>query len=213
MKKLVSVILVVLLLVSTTAVFAEDFSLRNGIQFGDSPETVKEKETLEYVDSSKSESMILGDWNLFHVIWGPAPYGERFSGSILGVDAGNLVFFYDDNNTLFEMLYDVDLKKDGKLYDKLLSSLTEKYGTPMDNPKGEVFFITSCVYKSKASYFTAHDEWLVPNGENFVKIELSQFVDGDDKNVYLSYTNVNASDITDQVDSYQQSMDAINGDI
>lgn len=213
MKKFISVFLVAILLLSVTTAFAEDFSLRNGIKFGDSPETVKGKETLEYNDSSKSEDMIIGDWNLFHIIWGPAPYAERYRGPILGVDAGNLVFFYDENNTLFEMLYDVDLSKDGKLYDKLLSSLTEKYGTPMDNPKGEVFFITSCVYKSKASYFTAHEEWLVPNGENYVKIELSNFVDGDSKNIYLSYTNVNASDITDQVDSYQQSIDAINDDI
>ncbi len=125
---------------------AEDFSLRNGIVFGDSPDDVKSKETtLSLRDTNHDNVMIAG---IIDVNYGEAPFTQRFVGPILGLNEEFTLFFYNEENKLYDMMYVVDLADDPQIYEKLTESLTSKYGAPLGNV-GETFCNWSCIHGSK----------------------------------------------------------------
>ena len=92
MKRVTSLVLVCILLFGClSGAIAEDFQLRNGIQFGDDLETVKSKETLTIQDGSTDKT---------NKVW--------FDGKIAGIEGSVRYDFDEETGKLIEMLYIFD---------------------------------------------------------------------------------------------------------
>lgn len=126
MKKIVCLMIIMLCTFSIAISFAEEFTLRNGIKFGDSVETVKEKETLEIKNEGENEI-------------------RTASGELAGVNVDAIVYRFDEGGKLVSVLWEV--LNDGrnpyfpqKKFDSLNTALIKKYGVP-DNTDTQSFFI------------------------------------------------------------------------
>ena len=158
----------------------EEFSLRNDIHFGDSVETVKEKETMDidYV----SEYTVRSEY-----------------GTIAGIDDSYVKYSFDDDK-LFEIFYVLGITLDKNNlednYNTIYDSLVKKYGKPLysNSENGQYIIQTSVfdtveyalhVYPNESNTFNHlldYKEWVIKcNGYN-VKIDLSgQYYGKDDE--------------------------------
>ena len=88
MRNFCSLVLVFILLFVSYTAFAEEFTLRNGIVFGDTLEAVKQKETLTIQSDSEDKT---------NNVW--------FDGTIAGMDGSVRFDFNEDSGKLTDMLY------------------------------------------------------------------------------------------------------------
>lgn len=171
MKKVFAIFLTIILTLCGFSAFAEDFTLRNGIHFGDSPDDIKEKETLTIRNDIDRKSALgaNNEWLM------------DFEGTATGIDNVLTIFYFDEEQKLVDMVYyyeqighNVPVTMD--LYDKLKQSLTEKYGKPLDIPEGKQYAISgkamSAFSKLGVSPWLALTEWVIPCDDYYVKIEL-----------------------------------------
>ena len=120
MKKMLSIIMAMLLLWSfTVAAHAEnEFVLRNGIQFGDTKEEVRAKETIEINEEEGNENQI---WTK--------------EGNVAGFEGVNLLYVFDDEDKLIEVKWQLPESSysdtSDSIYSKMKKALSEKYGTPL----------------------------------------------------------------------------------
>lgn len=144
------------------------FTLRNGIRFGDSKDTVRKEEVFSL--DKTSSSTFAG------------------KGNIAGYDNSTVVYHFDDSNRLTEIVYWFEDTKDQNLsrdrYETIYNGLAKKYGAPLDIAEGEFYPLTTSAfdyYNNTAAIvaFTGriaelerYDEWLVPDGDGSVKIDL-----------------------------------------
>lgn len=180
MKKMLSIIMAMLLLWSfTVAAHAEnEFVLRNGIQFGDTKEEVRAKETIEINEEEGNENQI---WTK--------------EGNVAGFEGVNLLYVFDDEDKLIEVKWQLPESSysdtSDSIYSKMKKALSEKYGTPLGYTNGDFYIITTTAvtwaavfagtYKLVGKYgdLRDYDEWdyEYQNGQH-VKIDLIQFYTG-----------------------------------
>lgn len=180
MKKLISLCLImVLCLTLCPFAYADSFTLRNGIQFGDTIDDVKQKEkdlTLEKEDES-SDSFTL-----------------KYTGEIAGMD-GTATFYFDkDEKKLTDLKYSIETDNLSEMFDiqrKIKDSCIRQYGDPVVLDEDETTFpikgkaidyAAYAVYMNRQlgekSYIWDYDEWVVfgEDGNN-TKIESVSYYD------------------------------------
>lgn len=138
MKKcilLLSIVLMTMLLLVPAC--ADDvFSLRNGIQFGDTKEQVRAKETIEIDEYSCSDTRI-----------------KTKKGTVAGIDDVYVTYEFSDDNKLIEVTWSCMKFSDdlfGKeyidsSYDKIKSAMQSKYGEPLPTSNGNFYVIRGSV--------------------------------------------------------------------
>lgn len=173
MKKICCLVLLLVFSLTTTIAGAEEFTLRNGIIFGDTMEDILTKETtlVRYSETSNS-----------------------FRGRIAGIDDAECTFGFDDDGKLESMNYyfgteintsrsDVDSN-----YKTLYESLVRKYGKPIGNTGGDCELITGPAISAMSLYvyllgsfdgvkseYIDYDEWIVEVDDYNVKIDLVSY--------------------------------------
>ena len=176
MKRITCLFLVLLIL--PVCSFAEqtqstEFSIRNGISFGMTKDEISKIETLP----------IKSDFSPIFTNYGPA--------TIFGIASSNAEYDFDENGELYQMYFalgDEETKSTTKAnYDKIVDSLTQKYGEPLDMPDGETYeYVTSALGlilpKNQASWKKnnipheyAYREWALQYDIGLVKIECVYF--------------------------------------
>ena len=152
-----------------TASSDEDrFVLRGGIMFGDSSQTVQEKEVFSL--DKTSSSTLAG------------------KGNIAGYDNSYVSYWFDDSNKLTEIVYMFEDTKDQNAsrerYETVYAGLAKKYGESLDVADGEFYPLTTSAfdfyndaavivsYTGRIAELERYDEWLVPDGDGSVKIDL-----------------------------------------
>lgn len=112
MKKILCILLTLSLFMMTSVSFAEAFTLRNGIHFGDTLEEVKAKETLEIKSQTENELVTK-------------------SGVLANVDVDSVIYRFE-NNKLVSVLWEVVDSRNNfyppMVFDDLNTALTAKYG-------------------------------------------------------------------------------------
>lgn len=178
-----------------TASSDEDrFALRGGIMFGDSSQTVQEKEVFSL--DKTSSSTFAG------------------KGNIAGYDNSHVSYWFDDSNKLAEIVYMFEDTKDQdasrERYETVYAGLAKKYGEPLDVADGEFYPLTTSAfdfyndaavivsYTGRIAELERYDEWLVPDGDGSVKIDLvsTRYGSADSLNyiLHLAYKHFETDD-------------------
>lgn len=187
--------LVLMLTCLSWALADEEFTLRNGIVYGDTIDDILKKETTLVQDKDDSNT---------------------FRGKIAGYDGAYCTFFFDDDGKLNEMRYSFEdactsRDKADEIYDKLKESLKRKYGTPLGNTGGSCHLITGSAISKMAIYvyllgeldgysgnYIDYDEWIVEADNYNVKIDLTSYYWRDSDFNYYYYVDVSYLRYTDQ---------------
>lgn len=194
MKKIVSLILVGMLLLLCCTATAEEFTLRNGIQFGDSMDDVLAKETLAiektYDAAAEGEEA-------------EYPYTiTTVNDTVAGVADSYVLYEFDANKTLREMVYvlggDKPKEEAEAEYEMLYQELVNQCGTALGYKDGRCYII-NCDALNTAVWITSmytsmgligdvrsYDEWVVDTDEYHVKVELVRYCCGSSD---VTYTN------------------------
>lgn len=206
MKKIVSLILAEMLLMLCCTATAEGFSLRNGIQFGNSMDDVLAKETLA-IKKIEDEAEEDDDSDY--------PYSiTTENGTVAGVAGAYVWYRFDADKTLREVEYVLPSKskKDSSdsEYETLYKGLANKYGTPLGYTDGSCYIITGNALESSVfmAYFydslgyygdvRDYDEWDIDTGEYHVKIELVQYYYGTSYSSISYYNTISYTYFTDE---------------
>ena len=120
MKRVLSIIFIFVFTCSYMSVYADDFTLRNDIHFGDSIETVKEKETFTIKEDNVEED-------------------ENDNSDIADMPYADIIYTFKDDK-LIDMKYDftsasfyLDVNETIKRLDTIYSMLNKKYGFEYDS--------------------------------------------------------------------------------
>lgn len=179
MKKLVSLLLVSMMVLLTVSATAEEFSLRNGIQFGDTMDDVLAKETLEISESGEMDPD--GDYSY---------YISTGEGTVADIDFDRIDYYFDANQTLCEVLYVFKTGNDTVTsmtnYFLLVADVCNEYGAVLGNTEGELYpFVGAAIQRAANTvrllqmfggnaYVCNYDEWVIDLDEGHVKIETAQ---------------------------------------
>ena len=163
MKRFMACILALTVLLSAGA-FAEDaapgFTLRNGLRFGDSEQTILAREGLtQIVDPMKK--IIYGD--------------VQFMGTAVGLDNTLVSYYVSEDKGLTEMLYRFDTPTAGdaaRIYGQMREKLIEKYALPLPANSGLRALKGSLLQRLSPDTVKETTQWLVPDGDGYVKIDL-----------------------------------------
>ena len=197
MKRLFSTVLVFVLLISSlpTALADDTFTLRDGIEFGDTLDDIKEKNTsLKPISQCKQfEYLEFVSHSDDYIDLTFAKYPDNgiwYRGTILGWSDMDCAFFFDeDTNGLTAMDYsfvftDYTSEYAASCYVDIRDRLKEKYGTPLDIAEGKTHILSGPArerlnrvkYLASWEMFSADvvdsQEWLIENGSDYVKIDL-----------------------------------------
>jgi len=198
MKRLVSVLVSLVLMVScfSSALAAEDFTLRSGIKFGDTLEEVLDKEKTLTCESKSAT-------------------GGVFNGKIAGYSGAKCIFSFDDDGKLIDMGYNFDYNictsrdEMNSVYKKLYDSLKRQYGNPLGNTGDTLYLITGSAIEKAAlivamvssfdgysADYIDYDEWVVDCDDYHVKIDIVSFYTRGDK--YSYYVSLSYQCFTDE---------------
>lgn len=186
----ISIAILCMILLLCSAALADDFTLRSDIHFGDTMETILQKETTLTRTSETSNS---------------------FSGTIAGYSGSTCDFAFDDEGKLTSMMYEfkcTSRESTNDLYKTLYDSLVRKYGSPLGITNGNCHLITGpamdkigFVYFIRtiddwsADYYD-YDEWIVDCDDYHVKIDLVSYYVRN-QSTYLYYANLSYKQYTD----------------
>ena len=218
-KRLTALVLSVALLFTAACAFAdseeEGFTLRSGIEFGDTLDDIVAKETT----LTRSEEN-----------------DDTFVGTIAGYDDAECSFSFDDDGKLVSMEYRFDdsftTRDSGDLmYETLYDSLKRKYDDPLGYSNGSCYMITGPAISNmaitvyllgaqdgfKADYID-YDEWVVDAGDYNVKIELTYYYlcNSDYKYKYhleLSYLKFTDEEYDEAINEKQAEQEAVDNDL
>lgn len=217
MKRTIAILILIPVLIALLAggAIAEEFKLRNEIQFGESLTSVKEKEQLKLTKEDET--------NL------------TYEGTVASYQ-GEVDYTFDSSKGLTDMCYDIS-EYDNKstshesIYESLSSSITNKYGSALGNPMGKTHQILGKAFENsiqmcsfisgfmgKKADIVDYEEWYVECDGGAVKIDLVDyyFTNSEDRQEYhvlLSYHFSSESEISTLVQENQEKTDAINNDI
>lgn len=194
----IAILCMILLLCSTA--LADDFTLRSDIHFGDTMETILQKETTLTRTSETSNS---------------------FSGTIAGYSGSTCDFAFDDEDKLISMTYEFDCtsrESTNSHYKTLYDSLVRKYGSPLGNTNGSCHLITGPAMSNMAVWvylfgtfngwsadYYDYDEWTVDCDDYHVKIDLVSFYYRNSDYEYTYEVNLSYKQYTDA--EYQAALD------
>lgn len=198
MKRLYSMLICFVLMVTCfpSSVAAEEFSLRNGIMFGDTMDIILTKEkTLKRSDDTSN----------------------CFKGRIAGYSNAECVFVFDDDGKLIDMRYffgeDICTSRDSMndVYKTIYQSLNRQYGRPLGNTGGACHLITGSAFETMALFvyllgsldgysadYTDYDEWVIDSDSYHVKIDMVSYYIRDDKYDYRYMVSVSYKVFTDE---------------
>lgn len=229
MKKRIDVLVLLIAIVVTltgcgkTTTETPAFILRNGIQFGDSVEVVKQKETTLEFESHKPATSEDEDETLV------------YKGTISGIEESTAEFVFSDGKlksmlyTLGDSYLDAD-ETDTSLhrirhsivsdqYEKVKNGLSEKYGAPLSEDCGfygsELDGIITLELGNamfgfgSSNDFLQYDEWFFQVGQDYVKIDQIYEVDitswAGYYDHYVEYTLIPASELLEKtVDAVEE---------
>lgn len=163
-------LLVCLLLLNMNVFAEEEFTLRNGILFGDTMEDILQKEQTLIRSGDDSTS---------------------FTGRIAGFDGATCDFEFDDDDKLISMTYGFDCSSKDSMkddYKTLYSSLVRQYGAAEGNTGGSCELITGPAISRMAMWvylfgevdgwaadYYDYDEWIIDCSDYHVKIDLVSY--------------------------------------
>jgi len=223
-KRVVSYIIIIGVLFSFIHIisFADSFTLRNDIKFGDSYETVKNKETLPFGEDDDS---VLDDGTR-------QVFTEE--GTVAGIDDCTIMFRFSPDDRLNEMKYSYSFikSKDTIEYDykTIYDGLKRKYGDPLNYRNGNVSLITTNAIDGAiglvalfnamdiAADYLDYNEWIVEleDGNN-VKIDIISFYTGgiSDRsyNLNVGYKLFTDKDMEQAIADKQASTAAVDDDL
>lgn len=219
MKRCFSILLTLILIIGICpSVLADDgFTLRNGILFGDTMDTILGKETKLTRESDDS------NW---------------FKGSIAGYSGAECGFYFDDDDKLESMCYNFGSSVCGSsrdttdsVYKTLYDSVTRQYGKPLGNTGGKCYIITGPAVEQMSVWvylfgsldgckgdYIDYDEWTLPFDDYNVKIDLISYYYRNKDYEYsyyvsLSYHKYTDADVDTQIQEKQDERDAVDVDI
>ena len=191
---------IILVCCFVSTVYADAFQLRNGIQFGDSLETVKSKEPLElFEEESRGVTYYCG------------------YGTVAGFD-GSVNFYFTDSDALSDMSYKYrSVGGSAKsIFSTLQESVATKYGQSLGNTGGKTNSITGKAFEDaeftisagkmfgQAGGYLDYDEWLVECDNGSVKIDLVYYYSKDVEIVVLSYHFCSPEELQEQQKQRQE---------
>lgn len=205
MKKIVIMISIIMAILLPLSAVAEEFTLRNGIHFGDTMEEVLAKETVgisHIEDGSESTE----DSDKESEDDDPPTYSIRTENTTLaGIDDSHITYYFDAEKTLREVVYyfgDTKLADSSDSnYESVNGGLKRKYGAPLGNSNGSCYIVTgeAIEHAVTITYILStyggvgdirdYDEWVIDNGDYSVKIDHVQFYQGS------SYSNMSYSHV------------------
>lgn len=213
-SRLFSVVAVfMLVLCLTVPAFADEFTLRSGIHFGDTIEDIVAKETTLTRTSETSNS---------------------FTGKIAGISDSTCDFVFDDNNGLISMVYEFDcFSKDilNTNYKTLYDSLVRKYGKAEGNTGGNCELITGPAITRMALWvylfgeldgwsadYYDYDEWIVDCDNYHVKVDLVSYYyrNSDYEYTYtidLSYHKYTDADYQEALNDKKNEQEEVDNDL
>ena len=167
MKKLISFILVITLALSMVAAMAEEeeFSVRNGIKFGMTPDEVRAIEAENGNENGEEFGRTISYENV----------------SVAGYPGTTIEYWFEDDS-LFQIVYFIgaatgdETEKNAKaIVSDLYGSLKEKYGEPAYN--GEVGPTCSekfSLYLKQSTFYSVpgYSEWLLNKADEYVNVDL-----------------------------------------
>lgn len=224
MKRNISCLIIIGMLFSFVHVisFADSFSLRNNIMFGDSYETVKSKETQPL---NKDDDSVL-DTGVRQV------FTEK--GKVAGLDGCTIMFRFTPDDKLCEMKYDYSFINSKETieynYETIYDGLVRKYGNPLNFENGKISLITTLAFDGALGIiglfksidvdadYLDYDEWIVDLDDgNHVKIEMISFYTGDlsnrSYNLNVGYKLFSDKDMEQAIADKQSSTAAVDNDL
>lgn len=223
MKRLFALLLALGMLFTSTLACAEEFTLRNGIAFGDTMDEVLAKETFPFDEDFEDLDDDGSD----------LPYSIRTDReTIAGISYSAITYKFDKNKTLREVYYDFGFSSESEDtndvdYDNINSGLIRKYGTPLNHP-GELYVIIGAAFEKAISAIVVlgkkgdiidYDEWIVDTDDYHVKIDQVKFywIDRyDNKWKYghrVSYKYFTDEDIQNALNEKQEQQNLVDSDI
>ena len=210
MKRIISALLCLsILLTLPLSSLAEEFTLRNGIMFGDTMDDIlaKEKTLTRKEDDS--------NW---------------FTGKIAGYNDADCGFYFDAEGKLKSMDYDfsnscTSRESTNEVYKKLYNSLVRQYGKAKGNTGGSCELITGPAMTNMAIWvyllgsmdkcagdYYDYDEWVIDTNGYHVKIDLISYYYRDSDYEYSYFCDLSYHMYTDQeyADELQQKRDEQN---
>ncbi len=219
-KKLVSGFLAMMLLMTMvlTASAEDTYTLRNGVQFGDTVEQVRAKETLAWHEDDCSDTMLRT---------------ER--GTVAGISDVIICYDFDEDGKLVEVVWRLPNRtyadSSDSDYSTLYKAFVQKYGSPLGYTGGDCYIITGKALDGAATWYLLYDmfdmygtmrdydEWdyKIGNGEH-VKIEIAQGSWGEsileaDYHIYVGYKYFTDADLQEAMDEKRQENEAVMNDI
>lgn len=219
-KKLVSGFLAMMLVATMVlSASAEDtYTLRNGVQFGDTVEQVRAKETLAWDED---------DCNDTHL--------GTVDGTVAGISGVHIKYFFDEDGKLVEVRWELPERSyadsSDSDYSTLYKAFAQKYGSPLGYTDGDGYIITGralnyialmyVVYDMSGMYgeLRDYDEWVWDFGQGeHVKIEIAQGCWGKsileaDYHIYVGYKYFTDADLQEAMDEKRQENEAVMNDI
>ena len=174
MRKLLSVVFILTILLMGSSAFAEEFILRNHIALGDSKEEVLQKEPLS-ISTSSADSL------------------TTEKGSVSGISDATVQYFFDKNG-LYKVTYTFpestyrDLADES--YEFIHDSLIQKYGNPLGLSNGRCYILSKGCLKDavlaaylyyssgKPGDLSHYEEWALDYNNFHVKIEHVEYYQG-----------------------------------
>lgn len=195
MKKFTTLLITLMVLFSFCySANAEEFTLRNGIAFGDSMEDVKSKETIaiDTIDDEFGENDAESDH----------PYSiTTKEDTVAGISGSQIFYHFDKDKKLCEVVYFFASSSNKDIidsnYETINSGLVRKYGSPLGNSNGKSHIITSSAINDAVLIYEImkmvggvgdmrdYDEWIVRCDNYNVKIDQVCYYAGS------SYSDIN----------------------
>ncbi|MCI5564811.1 MAG: hypothetical protein MR400_03835 [Clostridiales bacterium] len=135
MKKSLSLFVAIqmIMLIFATAYAEEDFSLRNGVRFGDTKAQVRAKETIPIQRSGDN-------------------YIETQEGTLAGCSGFAICYYFTADNKLEEVLWNrigmPNARVSDSVYEKLQTALKSKYGEPLGFSNGDCYSVTTRAWEN-----------------------------------------------------------------
>lgn len=219
-KRLVSCLLAMVMaaMMVLTASAEDDFTLRNGVQFGDTMDQVRAKETLGWDTTQCTDTTL---WTM--------------KGTVAGIGDVQIAYFFDENGKLTEVKWELpsrDYADSSDLdYEKLYKAFVQKYGSTLGYTGGDCYIITGKALEGAATMYLLYDmfdmygdmrdyaEWDHEFGEDdHVKIEIAQFVCGESYLeaqyfIFVGYKYFTDADLQNAMNEKQEENQAVMDDI
>jgi len=220
MKRLLAILLVLLLGLSAVSACAEEtFTLRNGIQFGDSIAEVRAKETIPFKEDECDDTKL---WT-------------KKEGTVAGFSNVQIAYFFDEEGKLEEVKWQLPSRSTTDSsdadYEKLYKAFVSKYGSALGYTNDKCHIITTTamdggvmmayLYDMLDGYGDVrdYDEWVHEYGSDHnVKIDMCQFYYGTSYsslsyNIWIGYKYFSDADLKEAQQEKQNEQQEVLNDI